>query len=253
MKNPKLHRLTLVLGVLLLGGRAFGDNPLILDQFTADPTARVFEGKIYLYPSHDIVPPPGVARGFCMEDYHCFSSENLLDWTDHGVIVAQTKVPWVNPTYKMWAPDCVTKNGKYWLLLSVPPPKSANGARDAWGVGVAVADKPEGPFKPEETPIEVRKGIDPCVMFDKDGKAYLFSALNKIYVAKLKDNMVDMDGQPEVVANLPAQGLIEGPFAFEPQWQVLPYLPARHEDRAAGIRDGRQPDGAARRWPESRR
>jgi hypothetical protein len=80
---------------------------------------------------------------------------------------------------------------------------------------VAIADKPEGPFKPQETPIEGAKGIDPCVMIDKDGKAYLFYALNKIYVAKLKDNMVEMDGQPTVVANLPTQGLIEGPFAFE--------------------------------------
>src|SRR4051812_34826412 len=79
--------LMLAVGLSLSVAASRADNPLIMDQFTADPTARVFEGKIYLYPSHDIVPPAGVPRGFCMEDYHAFSSENLLDWTDHGVIV----------------------------------------------------------------------------------------------------------------------------------------------------------------------
>ena len=65
-------------------------NPVIRDQFTADPTARVFNNKVYLYPSHDITPPEGQRQDwFCMEDYHVFSSENLTDWTDHGVIVAE--------------------------------------------------------------------------------------------------------------------------------------------------------------------
>jgi hypothetical protein len=85
-----------------------------MDTFAADPTARVFEGKIYLYPSHDIVPPGG-RRGFCMEDYHAYSSGNLMDWDDHGVIVTQTNAPWVNPNYGMWAPDCVFKNNKYYF------------------------------------------------------------------------------------------------------------------------------------------
>ena len=91
-------------------------NPVIRDQFTADPTARVFNGKVYLYPSHDILPPAGQRQDwFCMEDYHVFSSENLTDWTDHGVIVTQNKVPWVRKdSYSMWAPDCVEKNGKYY-------------------------------------------------------------------------------------------------------------------------------------------
>jgi len=82
---------------MLIGGGAHAQNPLIMDQFTADPTARVFDGKMYVYPSHDILPPPGArADWFCMEDYHVFSSENLMDWTDHGVIVSQTNVPWVD-------------------------------------------------------------------------------------------------------------------------------------------------------------
>ena len=73
-------------------------NPIVRDQFSADPTARVFNGKVYLFPSHDIPTPPGKnlrENWFCMEDYHVFSSENLTDWKDHGVIVTQTKVPWL--------------------------------------------------------------------------------------------------------------------------------------------------------------
>ena len=63
-------------------------EPLVMDQFTADPTARVFEGRVYVYPSHDIPAPPGRGRAnwFVMEDYHVFSSENLVDWTDGGVM-----------------------------------------------------------------------------------------------------------------------------------------------------------------------
>ena len=94
---------------------SLAQNPVIRDQFSADPTARVFNNKVYLYPSHDIMPPAGQRQDwFCMEDYHVFSSENLTDWTDHGVIVTQNKVPWVRPnSYSMWAPDCVYRNGKY--------------------------------------------------------------------------------------------------------------------------------------------
>ena len=183
-------------------------NPIIRDQFSADPTARVFNGKVYLYPSHDIPTPPGKnlrENWFCMEDYHVFSSENLTDWTDHGVIVTQTKVPWLTRiNYDMWAPDCVFKNGKYYFYFPV-------GGR----IGVATADKPEGPYTVLDKPVEGIRGIDPCVLIDKDGQSYIFSAMGRISVAKLKDNMIETDGQPQTIGNLPTKGLIEGPFAFE--------------------------------------
>ena len=84
--------------ILLLTGSAFAQNPLIMDQFTADPTARVFNGKIYVYPSHDIrcEETQGRPDWFCMPDYHVFSSENLTDWTDHGKILGQEDVPWAD-------------------------------------------------------------------------------------------------------------------------------------------------------------
>jgi hypothetical protein len=198
---------------LMSATAAFATNPLIMDQFTADPTARVFQGRIYVYPSHDIKAPPGYKgrpNWFVMEDYHVFSSENLTDWTDHGVIVRQTEVPWADPTaYAMWAPDSVFKDGKYYFYF---PAIAKSGG---FQIGVAIADEPYGPFKPASAPIEAVKGIDPSVLIDKDGSAYLFYSLNKIFVAKLKPNMQEIDGEPSVIANLPTKGLLEGPFVFE--------------------------------------
>jgi beta-xylosidase len=207
MKNYKSRLFALGSGTLLLANSTFATNPLIMDQFTADPTARVFEGRVYVYPSHDIPASPGRGRTnwFVMEDYHVFSSENLTDWTDHGVILNQTNVPWLKRmSFDMWAPDCVFKNGKYYFYFPT-------GGR----IGVAIADKPYGPFEPEEKPIPGVGGIDPGLLIDKDGSAYLFWARGRISVAKLKDNMVELDSQPRVITNLPTAGLIEGPFPFE--------------------------------------
>lgn len=201
---------SLLLGMLFQFGVNSGlaDNPLILDQFSADPTARVFEGKIYVYPSHDIpVPPDSGARPnwFCMEDYHVYSSENLMDWADHGVILDQEDVPWLTrKSYNMWAPDCIQKDGKYYFYFPT-------GGK----IGVAVAEKPYGPFTPEDTPIEGARGIDPCVFIDEDGTAYLYSSMNRIFVARLKEDMVGLDSEQQVIENLPQKGLIEGPFVFE--------------------------------------
>ena len=105
------HTLALILlgAPLLLAAQVLSTgagNPVIHNQFTADPTARVFNDRIYLYPSHDIPVPEGQRQGwFCMADYHVFSSDNLTDWQDHGVIVSQEQVPWGKPdAYSMWVP-----------------------------------------------------------------------------------------------------------------------------------------------------
>jgi len=248
-----------VVGLLLHNNNAFATNPLIMDQFTADPTARVFEGKIYVYPSHDIAASRHIGRGgwFNMEDYHVFSSENLTDWTDHGIIVDQTNVSWVNTSsYAMWAPDCIFKNGKYYFVFPAP----AKGGRGGGGarrgaadtnaatltpagvgtnantnavargggfgrggggggggnrIGVAIADKPYGPFTPEPEPMAGVGGIDPGLLMDDDGSVYMFVASPGISEVKLKDNMLEIDGPVQRVANLPTQGLIEGPFPFK--------------------------------------
>src|SRR5689334_8807812 len=99
-------------------------NPIIRDQYSADPTAKVFGDKVYLFPSHDILATPGHGRvgWFCMEDYHVFSSTNLTDWIDHGIVVTQNKIPWVRPnSYSMWAPDCIYRNGKYYFYFPTSP------------------------------------------------------------------------------------------------------------------------------------
>lgn len=207
MNTVRYCALVFAVFLVIAANWGFADNPLILDQFSADPTARVFEDKIYVYPSHDILAEPGKGRPgwFCMEDYHVFSSENLMDWTDHGAFLNQNDVSWLQrKAYDMWAPDCVFKNGKYYFYFPA-------GGR----IGVAVADKPYGPFKPEDKPIEGIRGIDPCVFIDKDGKPYIYYSMNKIFAARLKDNMLQLDSNPQVIDNLPQKGLIEGPFVFE--------------------------------------
>ena len=231
-------------------------NPIIRDQFSADPTARVFNNKVYLYPSHDIMPPAGQRQDwFCMEDYHVFSSENLTDWTDHGVIVTQNKVPWVRPdSYSMWAPDCVERNGKYYFYF----PSTPKGGMRGFGVGVAIADSPVGPFICEPEPIKGINGIDPCVLQASDGNAYIFWGAGRC--AKLKDNMKELaDDTPKekvkwgerefemmgvnCLKDLPSRQA-EGPFAFEANgWYYLTYPYVREKTEVLGYAMSKNPMG----------
>ena len=246
------HTLALILlgAPLLLAAQVLSTgagNPVIHNQFTADPTARVFNDRIYLYPSHDIPVPEGQRQGwFCMADYHVFSSDNLTDWQDHGVIVSQEQVPWGKPdAYSMWAPDCVCKDGKYYFYFPNAP-KNGRG----FAVGGATADRPEGPFTCEPEPISGVSGIDPCVFIDNDGQAYIYWSGMGIRGSKLKANMKELDGelkevrlappansnapgkrpQPmrmmlggEVMEGLP-QGFKEGPFVFRNNdWYYLTF------------------------------
>jgi hypothetical protein len=148
-----------------------------------------------------------------MEDYHIFSSANLTDWTDHGVILSQNKVNWVDSTsFSMWAPDCIERNGKYYFYFpSNQKPLYGKG----FTVGVAISDKPYGPFIPQPEPIKNVSGIDPNVLIDKDGQAYLYWSQGNIFMAKLKDNMLELASEPQVIGNLPQKGLKEGPYVFE--------------------------------------
>jgi hypothetical protein len=186
-------------------------------MYSADPSARVFGGRVYVYPSHDILATEGKGRvgWFCMEDYHVFSSANLTDWTDHGMIVHQNKVPWVKPeSYSMWAPDCIYRNGKYYFYFPTTPRDTTTYGR-GFTIGVAVANKPEGPFVPQPEPVKNVRGIDPNVFIDKDGQAYLYWSQGNIYGAKLKDNMLELESDPITLQNLPTKGLKEGPYLFE--------------------------------------
>ena len=236
-----MRSLFLTFGALCLALGSMAQNPVIRDQYAADPTARVFNGRVYLYPSHDIPAPEGQRQDwFCMADYHVFSSENLTDWTDHGVIVSQEQVPWGKAdAYSMWAPDCVEKDGKYYFYFPNAP-KDGRG----FAIGVGVSDSPAGPFRLEPEPIRGVSGIDPCVLIDRDGTAYLYWSGMGIRGGKLKANMKELDGElqqveiprregmpampPMLVGGQPMEGLPdgfkEGPFAFRRgDWYYLTF------------------------------
>lgn len=191
-----------------------GTNPIITGQFTADPTARVFEGKLYMYPSHDIpsvITHTDGSAWFSMPDYHVFSSEDLTSWTDHGVILRQEDVPWGKPdAYAMWAPDCVFKDGKYYFYFPDAP-----AGRPGFGIGVAVADRPEGPFTPQAEPIKGVFGIDPCVLVDDDGTSYIYWSGMGLSGCRLNDNMLELDGRPARLDRALPEGFKEGPFVFK--------------------------------------
>ena len=144
---------------------------LFPSDYMADPSANVFNGRFYIYPSHDwdageCFDDDG--GHFQMKDYHVLSWDDIENGevTDHGVILDVKDVPWAEK--QMWDNDCVEKDGKYYLIFSA---KAYDGV---FRLGVAVADKPEGPFKPMEKPIRGSFSIDPCVFKDDDGKIYTY-------------------------------------------------------------------------------
>lgn len=177
------------------------DAPLITHLYTADPSAHAFEGKIYLYPSHDRdsgIPDNDNGDQYDMVDYHVFSMDSARGpVTDHGVALALSDVPWASK--QLWAPDAAYKNGKYYLYFP---------ARDKAGIfriGVATSDKPAGPFKPEPEPIMGSYSIDPCSFVDDDGKAYLYfggiwgGQLQKWRTGKWDPNGVEpLDGESAI-------------------------------------------------------
>ena len=144
---------------------------LFPNDYMADPSVNVFNGRLYVYPSHDwdsgeCFDDDG--GHFQMRDYHVLSMDDVMDGevTDHGVILDVEQVPWAEK--QMWDNDVVEKNGKYYLIFS---------AKDYSGMfrlGVAVSDTPEGPFRPEEHPIRGSFSIDPCVFKDDDGEIYCY-------------------------------------------------------------------------------
>ncbi|OAL52352.1 Arabinanase/levansucrase/invertase [Pyrenochaeta sp. DS3sAY3a] len=145
-------------------------EPIVTHVFTADPSAHVFNGKLYIYPSHDRetdIEDNDNGDQYDMNDYHVFSMDDVGGKvTDHGVVLKQEEIPWVSK--QLWAPDAATKNGKYYLYF---PARDKDGI---FRVGVAVGDKPEGPFKPEPEPIKGSFSIDPASFVDDNGDAYLY-------------------------------------------------------------------------------
>jgi hypothetical protein len=145
-------------------------QPLVSHMYTADPSAHVFNGKLYIYPSHDIDAGDAfddLGSHFAMEDYHVLSldlPEGIA--TDHGLALHVRDVPWAKK--QMWAPDAAEKDGKYYLFF---PAKDQD---DIFRIGVAVGNSPVGPFVPQVEPIKGSYSIDPAVFKDDDGSYYLY-------------------------------------------------------------------------------
>lgn len=146
-------------------------KPLVTHIFTADPSAHVFNDKLYVYPSHDL-PHDGEDNDngdeYQMRDYHVLSMDSLdAECVDNGEALHEDNVPWVSS--QMWAPDAIYTNGKYYLVF---PARDKDGI---FRIGVAEGDKPEGPFTPQENYIEGSYSIDPAVFKDDDGTIYCYN------------------------------------------------------------------------------
>jgi hypothetical protein len=145
-------------------------QPLVDHIYTADPSAHVFEGKIYIYPSHDIdagIPEDDLGSHFGMEDYHVLSLDTPGSKAkDNGVALHIKDVPWASSM--MWAPDAAYKNGTYYFYF---PAKDKEGI---FRIGVATSKSPVGPFKAQPEAIKGSFSIDPAVFIDDNGTAYMY-------------------------------------------------------------------------------
>jgi arabinoxylan arabinofuranohydrolase len=175
--------------LLIVGSICHAQNPFITHMYTADPSARVFNDTLYVFPSHD----EDTATWFNMKDWHVFSTTNMQNWTDHGVIFSLNDISWADDM--AWAPDCIERNGKYYFYYPVEKSK----------IGVAVSDKPYGYFKdPLDSPlIHInstgvvchRDFIDPAVFIDDDGQAYLYMGQLVVNAIRLNIDMISFDGK----------------------------------------------------------
>ncbi len=143
---------------------------LVPGDYMADPAVHVFNGKLYIYPSHDResgIPENDNGDHFDMKDYHVFSMETIDGpVTDHGVVLDVKDIPWAGR--QLWDCDCTCKDGKYYMYF---PLKDQT---DIFRIGVAVADKPEGPFIAQPDPMKGSYSIDPAILDDGDGNYYMY-------------------------------------------------------------------------------
>ncbi|MDR2910148.1 MAG: glycoside hydrolase family 43 protein [Bacteroidales bacterium] len=194
-------------------------NPLVTDNFTADPAPLVHDGTLYLYVGHDEYYPgqdsAGGGQEFNITEWLCYSTEDMKTWTDHGAVLAPTDFSW--GTGEAWASQVVENNGKFYYYVTAMAGEPYNSRL----VGVAVSDSPTGPFvdalgKPlvsdDMTPNGPRgwwNDIDPTVLIDAEGTPWMSWGNGTCFIVKLKPNMIELDGPIEI---LRMPGFIEGPW-----------------------------------------
>ena len=187
-------------------------NPIIQTKYTADPAPMVYNDTVFLYTGHD----EDNAFGFEMHDWLLYSSTDMVNWTDHGAVASLKDFKWVDTDNGAWAAQCVRRNGKFYLYCPVP-----NGL----GIGVLVGDSPYGPFKdPIGKPLikNSKDDIDPTVLIDDDGQAYLYWGNPNLYYVKLNEDMVSHSGEVVLdssIAKIKGQPdpyhYQEGPWAYK--------------------------------------
>jgi beta-xylosidase len=174
-------------------------NPFIKHIYTADPSAHVWEdGRLYVYASHDIAPPRGCDL---MDQYHVFSTDDMINWVDHGEILRSTEVSWGRPEGGfMWAPDCAYKDGVYYFYFPHPSEADWN---NSWKIGVATSQYPAKDFTVIGYIEGMESYIDPCVFVDDNGQAYIYQGGGGVSLGgKLKDNMIELDGKLQKMEGL---------------------------------------------------
>jgi beta-xylosidase len=171
------------------GGLRYSGNPFAT-RFVADPAAHVFGGRVYVYDTDD---QSNDGTYWNSTVWHAFSSGNLVDWTDEGTVLTLQAFAYASGKWAAWAPDVVSKNGKYYFFAPI----------DRWQIGVAMGDSPTGPFVDAigapliQKDRDVNAGeepIDPAVLIDDDGQAYLYFGTRVPKVVKLTADLLHLDG-----------------------------------------------------------
>jgi hypothetical protein len=190
----KIHNVdflkTLIVPFFSVIMQLYADNPLVRHIFTADPAPIVHNDRFYIFTGHD----EGGSNGWTLNGWHVLSSSDMVNWTDHGEVLAVADITWLNP-HQAWAAHCIERNGKFYFYIC-----------DSGEIGVAVADSILGPYKDAlGKPLISNKtpgacpgddNIDPAVFIDDDGQAYIYWGTDRVArQAKLKSNMIEIDGQ----------------------------------------------------------
>jgi arabinoxylan arabinofuranohydrolase len=190
--QTKFKRLALLIVLIITAFSAAtqAQNSIIQTKFTADPAPMVYKGTVYLYAGHD----DDNASGFLMKDWLLYTSTDMVNWTDHGPVADLSYFKWAQAGRNgfkngAWAAQCIKRNGKFYLYCTV----------EGRGIGVLVSDSPYGPFKdPIGKPLiaAASDNIDPTVLIDDDGQAYLYWGNPNLWYVKLNKDMVSYSGEP---------------------------------------------------------
>ncbi|RTZ02527.1 glycoside hydrolase [Flavobacterium sp. RSP49] len=199
------------------------NNPIVKDKYTGDPAALVYKDKVYLYAGHD--EAPNDFNFYKMKEWLVYSSSDMVNWQEHPVPLKVTDFAWAKSD--AWAAQVIERNGKFYWYVTVE-----HGTIPGKSIGVAVSDSPTGPFKDALGKAIITNDmttktsiswddIDPTVMIDDDGQAYLFWGNTVCHYAKLKANMIELDGPIQTIS-LP--NFTEAPWIHKKKdWYYLSY------------------------------